>query len=81
VKFEVCQPDSDPDHWMEVAAPYAEQAATMIAEHLCKRDPEDFEVFERGAVLLVRRKHNAGKTLRFTVTVEQVPQFRAREES
>lgn len=86
MKFSVCLPDQDPDHWMDVEAGDAEHAATKIAEHLCSRDPDWYRSFNAGEALVIREEGACAPELppgqpgdeRFEVTVESVPHFSAR---
>jgi hypothetical protein len=77
--FRVCWPDSDPDHWIELDAYDAEQAAELGAAHICERENECYSSFEKdGETMHVTNA--AGRDLQsFKVSVEFVPSFRARE--
>jgi hypothetical protein len=77
--FRVCWPDSDPDHWIEIDAFDAEQAAELGASHICERENECYSSFENDGET-IHVTDAAGRDLQnFKVSVEFEPVFRARE--
>jgi hypothetical protein len=79
--FRVCWPDSNPDHWIEIEAFDAEQAAELGASAICERENECYSSFENdGETIHVVDPDPAGRGLQsFKVSVEFEPVFRARE--
>jgi hypothetical protein len=75
--FRVCWHDSDPDHWIEIEALDAEQAAELGAAHICEHENECYSAFQSGETVIVEER--VGEWRRFKVSVEFEPVFRASE--